>query len=228
MGKTTLALEIARNAAKDGGVLFVSLEMSKEQLVGKLNSMISGIPANRALLEEIQSEEEYSRLVSANCELEKLHLYICGSETATVSAIRARARSVPNIRLIVIDYFGLMENPGKATSRYEQMTNISRDVKKLAAKLDVPVLLLAQLNRENTGRQDKRPQLSDLRDTGALEQDADAVCMLHRERYYNADGETLGVGDGEPMEILVKKNRFGRVGKVEVGFYPATGNVLPL
>lgn len=228
MGKSTVALEIARNAARDGGVLFVSLEMSKEQLIGKLNSMISGIPANKALLEEITSQDEYNRLVSANMELERLHLYICGSDTATVSAIRYKARSVPNLRLICIDYFGLMENTGKATSRYEQMTAISRDIKKLAAKLDVPVLLLAQLNRENTGRADKRPQLSDLRDTGALEQDADAVCMLHRERYYESDGKALGVGDGEPLEILIKKNRFGSVGKVEVAFYPATGNILPM
>jgi len=227
MGKTTFALQIADHIAEGGGVLFVSLEMSVEQLMAKRISRLTGIPSDRVLLQRIDSEAEYSKIVAAGQQLQTLHLHISGNPSVTVSAVKHMARRIPALRCIMIDYFGLLTTTEKRVSRYEAMTAISRDLKTLAGSLDVPIVVLAQLNRENTGRQDKRPQLSDLRDTGALEQDADSVIMLHRQDYYEMTEEPLGSHEAAELEIIVRKSRFGSVGTCKAGFFPATGRIVP-
>ena len=136
------------------------------------------------------------------------------------------ARKVKGLRCIVVDYLGQITPDTRKQGRYEYMTEISGDLKTLARKYKVPVLALAQLNRANTERSDKRPQLSDLRDTGAIEQDADGVIFLHREDYYQ---EKADRDPWEPSEldIIVEKNRHGRTGTCKAAFYMATGRINP-
>ena len=136
------------------------------------------------------------------------------------------ARKVKNLRCIVVDYLGKITPDSRRQGRYEYMTEISGDLKTLARKYKVPVLALAQLNRANTERRDKRPQLSDLRDTGAIEQDADGVIFLHREDYYQ---EKVDRDPWEPSEldIIVEKNRHGRTGTCKAAFFMATGRIIP-
>ena len=226
MGKTTLALQIADHIAESGGVLFVSLEMSVEQLQGKRVARLAGLPSNRVLLERIDNEEEYAKIIAASEELSKHQFYANAECAATVADIGRMARRIKNLKCIVIDYLGLITPSDRRVSKYEAVTDISRDLKQLATKLDVPMLVLAQLNRENTARNDKRPQASDLRDSGAIEQDADGIIMLHREDYYSMADEPPKPWEGTPIEIIVRKNRFGQTGTCHALFFPATGRIV--
>ena len=169
---------------------------------------------------------DYDRVVNAISALERVPLYISRRSTATVAQIRRMAKQTPDLQCVVIDYLGKIAASNPRVSRYEAITGISGDLKTLAVELGVPVLCLSQLNRENTARQDKRPQLSDLRDSGAVEQDADAVIMLHREDYYTMSEEPLKPLEGVPLEIIVRKNRHGGIGSFEAGFFPATGRIV--
>ncbi len=226
MGKTTLALQIADHVAQSGAVLFVSLEMSVEQLQGKRVARVSGLPSNRVLLEKIDSEEECAKIIEATEKLASHQFYANAECSATVADIGRMAKSIKNLRCIVIDYLGLITPSDRRVSKYEAVTDISRDLKQLATKLDVPLLVLAQLNRENTARNDKRPQASDLRDSGAIEQDADGIIMLHREDYYAMADEPPKPWEGTPIEIIVRKNRFGQTGTCHALFFPATGRIV--
>ncbi len=175
MGKTTAALQFADSiAANVGPVLFVSLEMSLEQIEGKRIARVSGIPSDEILLGNGKNLD-YRKIRSAAEELKNLPLHISRRPAATVAQIRRMAKGIPDLQCLVVDYLGKIAPGNPRASRYEATTAISGDLKTLAVELGVPVLCLAQLNRENTGRNDKRPQLSDLRDSGAIEQDADGV-----------------------------------------------------
>ena len=227
MGKTTAALQFADSiAANAGPVLFVSLEMSLEQIEGKRIARMSGIPSNEILLGNGKNLD-YRKIRSAAEELKKIPLYISRRPTATVAQIRRMAKQIEGLQCLVVDYLGKIAPSSSKVSRYEQVTAISHDLKTLAVELGVPVLCLAQLNRENTGRNDKRPQLSDLRDSGAIEQDADGVIMLHREDYYDADETPLKPWESVVLELIIRKNRHGRsFGICSAGFFPATGKII--
>lgn len=218
VGKTTMALNIAENVAKQGNVLFISLEMDANQLTAKRIARVSSIPYNRLMMGQL-SEAEYTKLSETTETLSKSKLHVNVRPGLNMEDIIALTRKVKDLRLIVIDYFGLIQ-PGHKSSanRVEYTTEISGKVKQLARKLGIPVLLLAQLNREVEKRAEKRPQLSDLRDTGALEQDADAVIFLHRPSYYG-DRSRLKPWDPEELEVIVAKNRHGATGECKMACF---------
>lgn len=209
MGKTSLALNIADSMA--GGVLFVSLEMSADQLTAKRLARLSGISSSRLLMGEGLMEAEYEQLVQATIRLCKSSVYLNQRTGATVGEIRLMARSVKPLSCIIVDYLGLIrpEQPG---SRYETITAISGALKQLAMSERVPVLALAQLNRASESRVDKRPNLADLRDSGAIEQDADGVLLLYRPDYY--DKQDGGIST---VELEVAKNRHASTGEIVLG-----------
>lgn len=221
-------MQIADSVAKTTGpVLFVSLEMALEQIQGKRIARLTGIPSDEILLGD-ENSLDYDRIVSASNILKSLPVYISRRPSATVAQIRHMAKSIPGVQCVVVDYLGKITPAEKRASRYEAVTDISGQLKTLAVELGVPVLALAQLNRENTGRNDKRPQLSDLRDSGAIEQDADGVIMLHRADYYELSEAPMGPGESVELEIIVRKNRHGRIGSCSAGFFPATGKIIKI
>lgn len=225
MGKTALALQVIDHMAQYGPVLFVSLEMDLEQIEARRIGRLAGLPGNRLLMGKL-NDQEYSRVAQAADKIRALPVQVNKRPAATVTDIGHMARKVKGLRCIVVDYLGKITPDSRRQGRYEYMTEISGDLKTLARKYKVPVLALAQLNRANTERSDKRPQLSDLRDTGAIEQDADGVIFLHREDYYQ---EKVDRDPWEPSEldIIVEKNRHGRTGTCKAAFYMATGRIIP-
>lgn len=225
MGKTTMALSIADWVAENvGPVLFISLEMDEEQMAGKRIARSAGVGYDSLMMGRL-TDEERRRSAEHSSRLSQLPLLTNKKPFATIDDIGNMARKVKGLQLLVIDYFGLIRAPEKRGSRYELCTEISGEIKSLARKLKKPILCLAQLNRENNGRQDKRPQLSDLRDTGALEQDADGVIFLHCPSYYAA--EKPDPWGPDPMEIILAKNRHARTGTCEAAFYRAVGRIIP-
>ena len=227
VGKTTIALQFADSIAENvGPILFVSLEMSTAQLMGKRIARVSGIPSDEILLSDGKSMD-YKKVIDAARRLRELPVYISQKPSVTVAHIRRMAKQVEGLQCLFVDYLGKIAPSNTRVSRYEQITAISNDLKTLAVELGVPVMALAQLNRENTGRTDKRPQLSDLRDSGAIEQDADGVVMLHREDYYSADETPLKPWESVELEIIVRKNRHGRsFGTCTAGFFPSIGKII--
>ncbi len=227
MGKTTFALNIAdRVAKKTGPVLYVSLEMDTEQLYAKRVARLSGIPASKLLMGRTLTEYEGERLAQAMEKLANVPVHLNRVPSADIQKIETMARKVKGISMVVIDYFGIIsaDQKTKRSSRYEYTTEISGAVKKMARRLKVPVLLLAQLNRASETRQDKRPQLSDLRDTGAVEQDSDGVIFLYREEYYNKKEPKNNYGP-EDIEVIVAKNRHGPVGDCKLTVFLPTSKV---
>lgn len=225
MGKTALALQVIDHMARYGPVLFVSLEMDLEQIEARRIGRVAGLPGDKLLMGRL-NEREYDRVAKAADKIRVLPVHVNKKPSATVTDIGHMARKVKNLRCIVVDYLGKITPDSRRQGRYEYMTEISGDLKTLARKYKVPVLALAQLNRANTERSDKRPHLSDLRDTGAIEQDADGVIFLHREDYYQ---EKVDRDPWEPSEldIIVEKNRHGRTGTCKAAFYMATGRINP-
>ena len=225
MGKTALALQVIDHMAQYGAVLFVSLEMDLEQIEARRIGRVAGIPGNHLLMGHL-TEQEYDKVAAAADRIRGLPVSVNKKPAATVTDIGHMARKVKNLRCIVVDYLGKITPDSRRQGRYEYMTEISGDLKTLARKYKVPVLALAQINRANTERSDKRPKLSDLRDTGAIEQDADGVIFLHREDYYQ---ENVNRDPWEPSEldIIVEKNRHGRTGACKAAFYMATGRINP-
>lgn len=211
MGKTTVALNIAEQVASKGNpVLVVSLEMNKRQIMCKRLSAWTSIPYRQL----ISGDLDWTRQIEMEEALETLKkrpLYINNRFGLTVSDISAMVRQVRDCKLLVIDYFGLISVEGDAKGRYEDYTAISGRLKQLACQLNIPILCLAQLNREVEKRTKKRPQLADLRDTGAVEQDADGIIFLHREGYYDEDD-----GGGSDIELILAKNRHGNTGAVRM------------
>lgn len=223
MGKTTFALNIADRVAKNvGPVLFVSLEMDDEQITAKRIARESGISGSKLLMSANLTDEDTRKMTDANDRLLMLPLYVNAKPSATVAEIAAWARQVPGLKLIVIDYMGKISR-GKGQERaslYESITQTSADVKTLARTFKVPVLVLSQINRESEKRSDKRPNLSDLRDTGAIEQDADTVTFLYRPEYYG-NPLTRDPSQPEETECTVAKNRHAGVGTCKLAMYAA-------
>ena len=217
MGKSTLAINIADRVARTGKtVVFVSLEMDPEQLEAKRLARETGIPGDRLLMDCLTEEEE-AQVAQGSDIIRALPVHINKRETATVAQIEQMARRVKGLSLIVIDYIGkvLPETRGRSSNRTEYMTEISGDIKNLARRFRVPVLALCQLNRALADRRDPTPILSDLRDTGAIEQDADGVIFLHRTDYYQLQA---GSGLTSDLQVIVAKNRHGAVGECALAF----------
>ena len=225
MGKTTFGLAVADQVAQQNGpVLFVSLEMDEEQLAAKRLARAAGI-AYDALMMGNLGDEERARAAEWSSKVSQIPVYTNRKPRATVDDIANMARKVKGLKLLVVDYFGLIRTEERAKNRYEAMTKVSGQLKALARKLKVPLLCLAQINRENAQRQDKRPQLSDLRDTGALEQDADGVIFLHCNSYYNQ--ERPDPWEPDYMQIILAKNRHASTGTCDAAFYRAVGRIIP-
>jgi replicative DNA helicase len=258
MGKTSLATNIAFNAARrlirdreDGiaqeksvgaCVAFFSLEMSADQLATRILSENSGISSENLRMGKI-SQQDFRNLARAAAELESLPLYIDDTPGLTIAALRTRARRLKRQRqigVIVVDYLQLLQGSGKGggDNRVQEISEISRGLKQLAKELSVPVLALSQLSRAVEQREDKRPQLSDLRESGSIEQDADMVWFVFREEYYVAAREPKRPGEGDDAktfeahdqwmrdmerafgtcELIIAKQRHGATGKVKLKF----------
>ncbi len=220
MGKSSIALNIAMNAAKASGkaVAIFSLEMAREQLALRLLSGESLVNTQK-LLRGSLSSAEWKRIVAAASVISATKLYIDDNPTLTVSDMKAQCRRVNNLGLVIIDYLQLMQSAGEKSPRGENrqqiVSEISRMLKIMAKELSVPVLCLSQLSRASETRQDKRPLLSDLRESGAIEQDADVVIGLYREGYYNRECENPNTA-----EAIILKNRKGETGTVNLLWMP--------
>lgn len=223
MGKTALALTMATSAAKRFGirVALFSLEMSAEQLVQRLIAAETGIDSQRLRIGQVQ-EHEWQLIVQAASALSETNVFIDDSPTLTVMEMRSKARRLHSqygLDLVVVDYLQLMQGDRRSENRVQEISNISRGLKALARELNVPVLALSQLSRAVESRQDKRPQLSDLRESGSIEQDADVVLFIYRDAmYYKTEDEWVSVYKDRPYtpgvaEVWVSKQRNGPAGK---------------
>ena len=215
MGKTAFALNLALNVAKkyNKTVACFSLEMSRERLIMRLLANESFVELGKLLTGKL-SEEEWTKLAMASAALSQTDVRVDDNPSITVAEINAKCRRLDNLGLVVIDYLQLMQGSGygKASdNRVNVVSDISRSLKIMAKELNVPVICLSQLSRGPEGRTDKRPMLSDLRESGAIEQDADEVIFLYRDEYYNENTEDKGVA-----ECIVAKNRHGEVGTVKL------------
>ena len=255
MGKTALATNIAFNAAYDrykrddnnsaensaGAVVgFFSLEMSAEQLAARILSEQTEIASDK-IRKGLLTNEEFDKLVVASQTLHNLPIYIDDTPALSVGMLRTRARRLKrehDLGLVVVDYLQLMESAGKSDNRVQEIASITRGLKTIAKELDVPVLALSQLSRAVEQREDKRPQLSDLRESGTIEQDADVVAFIFREAYYLERTQPIQRQDELPdkygerlfkweerlgevrnqSEIIVAKQRHGPTGVVKLYF----------
>ena len=221
MGKTSIALNIALHASKTSGksVAVFSLEMSREQLAMRLLSSQSFIDGKKLQTGRIKSDE-WRKLLEAAGAISAVDLLINDNPSLTVTDMNAQCRRVPNLGLIIIDYIQLMQGSAnargyQAENRVQVVSEISRMMKIMAKELNVPVICLSQLSRANESRQNKRPMLSDLRESGGLEQDADVVIGLYRDDYYNKESESHNIA-----ECIILKNRRGETGTIELQWLP--------
>lgn len=220
MGKTALVLNMAQYIAfhEDMCAAIFSLEMSKDQLMNRLLSMESKVEANKLRTGSL-SDSDWEPLIEGAGTIGKSKLIIDDTSAISVAELRSKCRRYklehPDLAVVMIDYLQLMTTSGRAESHQLEIAEISRSLKSLARELNVPVVALSQLSRAVESRPDKRPMLSDLRDSGAIEQDADVVMFIYREDYYKKDTERKGVS-----EIIVAKHRNGPVGTVELGWVP--------
>ena len=216
MGKTALALNMAQYAAKNGNVVGIfSLEMSAEQLVSRLLCSEARVDAHR-LRTGYLNREEWARLADALRRLCETKVYIDDSAGTSVMEMRAKCRRLKaehGLDMLIIDYLQLMAGRGRIESRQQEVSQISRDLKGLAKELDIPVVALSQLSRAPEQRSEHKPQLSDLRESGAIEQDSDVVCFIYREEVYNPTDENQGTA-----ELIIGKQRNGPTGVVPLAF----------
>ena len=218
MGKSAFALNIGVNVAKkyNKTVAIFNLEMSREQLAIRLLASESFIEMQKLATGKL-SEEEWGKLCMASAALSQADIRIDDNPTVTVADINAKCRRLDNLGLVVIDYLQLMTGSGygkNSENRVTVVSEISRALKIMAKELNVPVICLSQLSRAVEGRTDKRPILSDLRESGAIEQDADSVMFLYRDEYYNENTEDKGLA-----ECIVAKNRHGETGTVKLQWF---------
>lgn len=231
VGKSMMALNIAENVAAAGNpVMYVSLEMSRNQLLARRVGRISGVSYNKIMRGEIRNEErrdgrsEWNRVTSALAAISERPLYIA-DKTCGMAEIEMMGRSVEGLRLLVIDHMGLVKRENANGKLYEQVTATSHEILALSKKLEVPVLSLCQLNRESTKRNDKKPNLADLRNSGAIEEDSDAVILLHREAMYLPKEMQPNPWEAQHLNVDVAKNRHGATGEVEMKFLGLTGSI---
>ena len=219
MGKTAFALNIALNSALKSGkcVALFSLEMSKEQLVNRLFAMESMVSSQNIRTGNL-SDKEWEKLIEGATAVGNSRIIIDDTGSISISELRSKCRKFKlehGLDMIMIDYLQLMTGNGKTDSRQQEISDISRSLKSLARELNVPVVALSQLSRKVEERNDHRPMLSDLRESGAIEQDADVVMFIYRDDYYNKDTDKKGVA-----EIIIAKQRNGPIGTVELAWLP--------
>ena len=217
MGKTAFVLNLALNAAvkQNKGVLVFSLEMSNSQIFQRFLAIEAKIPLAK-IRNGFIDEHEWGQLGIASGKLANSNVQIADVPNVTVLEIRAMSRRIKaagKLDMILIDYLQLIKGVGKGDNRQQEISDISRSLKGIARELNVPVIALSQLSRAPEQRADRRPMLSDLRDSGAIEQDADMVVFLYRDEYYNEDSETKGLA-----EVIIGKQRNGPVGTVKLTF----------
>ena len=218
MGKTAFAINIAQNVAlrKNITTAIFSLEMSKEQLVNRMICSEALFDAQKLRTGEITTPEDWAKLADAVSRLSEAPIYIDDKSSISIPELRAKCRKLKkdkNLGLIVIDYLQLMNSSGKTESRQQEISAISRALKGIARELDIPVIALSQLSRAVEQRRPPKPMLSDLRESGAIEQDADVVCFLYREEYYNPETEKRG-----QAEVIIAKQRNGSVGTINLAW----------
>ena len=221
MGKTSLALNLARYVGEHTSqtVAVFSLEMSREELASRLLSSAAMVDSQKLSTGRL-SEEEWRRIGTATAKLSATDIRVDDNSTLSVADMNAQCRRIPNLGLVVIDYLQLMQSAGSGhswanESRTQAVSDMSRMLKIMAKELNVPVICLSQLSRATEGRQTKRPMLSDLRESGSIEQDADIVIGLYRDGYYNKESENPNLA-----EAIVLKNRHGETGTIEVMWLP--------
>jgi replicative DNA helicase len=221
MGKTAFVLNVAENVAIKQGITtaIFSLEMSNVQLVNRMLSLESSVDADKLRKGRLDTSD-WGKLVEGADSIAKSHLIIDDTPGISVSELRSKCRKYKmenDLGLVIIDYLQLMSgsSSGRSDSRQQEISDISRSLKALARELDVPVVTLSQLSRAVEQRPDHRPMLSDLRESGAIEQDADVVMFLYRDDYYNKDTEIKGIA-----EIIIAKQRNGPVGTVKMAWIP--------
>ena len=221
MGKTSMALNVALNAAKESGqtVAVFSLEMSRDQLVTRLLAS-EGLIENTRLISGDLRESDWVKIAEGASSLSRLDIRIDDNPLLTVADMNAKCRRIEDLGMVVIDYLQLMQSSGSTTryageNRQQVVADISRALKIMAKELHVPVLCLSQLSRANESRSDKRPMLSDLRESGAIEQDADVVMFLYRDDYYNKDSDKRN-----QAECIIAKNRRGETTTIPLQWLP--------
>jgi replicative DNA helicase len=218
MGKTTFALNIAENAAfgpKKHKVGVFSMEMSREQLAFRMISSLGSVDQGHLRIGRF-GDEEWSRINTAISMMKTSSIYIDDGGALTPTEVRARARRLKRehgLDLIVLDYLQLMQVAGNKENRATEISEISRSLKALAKELAVPVIALSQLNRSVEQRTDKKPVMSDLRESGAIEQDADVIMMIYREEVYDPNTTRKGIAD-----IIIAKQRNGPIGDIQLTF----------
>lgn len=237
MGKTSFALNIAANVAQNTkkAVCIFSLEMSADQLVSRIISSEALIDSY-ALRTGALTMDDHKKLAEAVSRLSGLDILVDDTPGISVTGMKAKLRRVDNLGLVIIDYLQLMQSDRRIDNRVQEVAEISRGLKIMAKELNVPVICLSQLSRNTESRQSKKPMLSDLRDSGSIEQDADSVLFLYRPNYYKDEG-----GDGKEhgskkqdssneniAEVIIAKNRHGSTGSVEIGWIPQYTKFLPI
>ena len=219
MGKTAFALNIAQNAAMKANVpcAIFSLEMSKEQLATRLIAMDSMVDS-QAIRTGALVDSDWDKLMDSTFRVGSTPMFIDDTPGITIAELRSKCRKLKqtqDIGLIIIDYLQLMNGSGRSESRQQEISEISRSLKKLARELNVPVIALSQLNRAVDSREDHKPVMSDLRESGAIEQDADVIMFIYRDDYYNKDSENKNIA-----EIIIAKQRNGPIGTVNLVWLP--------
>ena len=218
MGKSALALNLAVNAGKEGkSVALFSLEMPKFDLIARMIAFEQNVSLAHFQTPQLLSDDDYTRILLAGEKLTKCNIHLFDENVATPTDVISRCKAVQakcGLDLVIIDYLQLMTAGGKyGDNRVQEVSYISRQLKMLAQNMGIPVIALSQLSRSLESRNDKRPQLSDLRESGSIEQDADAVMMLYRESYYERDN------DDTSTELAIMKNRNGELGTVMLDFF---------
>ena len=223
MGKTTFAQNLAYNIASinNKGVLFFSMEMAANEIIDRMISDVSGVN-NWNIRTGNLSDEEFQKIGDAMAEMDELPMYIDDTSSMTIMELRNKARRAMHdhdIGIVIVDYLQLIQGSDRYKgNRVQEVTEISRGLKILARELHIPVVALAQLSRQVTGRDDPRPVLSDIRESGSIEQDADLVMFLHRPDYYKQNDDNYE--ETHITELIVAKHRHGAVGKIELYFHP--------
>ncbi len=226
MGKTSFALNLARNVSAIGKrkVLFFSLEMTKEQLAMRVLGTEARV-SSKKMRNGIISQDEWIRLGMATSALNDCELYFDDTSNITVPEMKAKTRRLGGVDCVIIDYLGLIKGSTRSENRVQEVSEITRNLKMMAKDLNIPIICCAQLSRGTEGRgKSHRPQLSDLRESGSIEQDADIVMMLYRPDYYSGEKEDDGADDGanaaeaNVAEVIVAKNRHGETGTVQFAF----------
>jgi replicative DNA helicase len=234
MGKTSLVLDFALNVCKEqmrqgrrGSVAVFSLEMSAIQLVRRMASMLSGVSMEVLKTGKI-SNDNYQRLADGCEQLYSMPLFIDDGSDLSPLEMRGKCRRLKaehGLNLVVVDYLQLMKGAGRVENRVQEISEIARSCKAMAKELDLPVIALSQLSRAVENREDKRPQLADIRESGSIEAEADTVMLLYRESYYKAKeerrSEVANHDEVQPAEVIVAKHRNGPTGKVILGFQPS-------